>query len=94
MDNLLNICLITKDMTKLYITHERANCIGCIACAALDPKNWKMNKDGKSDLIKSEKIDLTEKKEFQTNELEKNIEVAQCCPVNVIHIIKDGEKII
>lgn len=81
-------------MIKLYITHERANCIGCMACATLDPKNWKMNIDGKSDLIKSEKINLIEKKEFQTNELEKNIETAQCCPVNVIHIFKDKERII
>jgi|TARA_B100001964_G_C14182038_1_gene576742 ferredoxin len=81
-------------MKKCYFLHERESCIGCGACATIDPKNWRMNKDGKSDLLDSEKINTDEKKEFNNKDLEKNIETAQCCPVNVIHIHKEGKKLI
>jgi len=32
------------------IQHDRPNCIGCAACAAVAPEFWSMNEDGKSDL--------------------------------------------
>ena len=81
-------------MKKCYFLHERESCIGCGACAAIDPKNWRMNKDGKSDLLYSERINTDEKKEFDEKDLEKNKEVAECCPVNVIHVYKDDKKLI
>ena len=81
-------------MKNCYFLHERKSCIGCEACAAVDPKNWKMNEDGKSDLVDGEKIGDDEKKEFDEKDLEKNKEVAECCPVNVIHVYKDDKKLI
>ena len=47
-------------VNKKEIQHDRPNCIGCAACAAINPKDWVMNQDGKSDLVKSE--DFNEKK--------------------------------
>ena len=73
------------------IIHDRENCIGCGACAAVDPENWRMNEDGKSDLINSKKTDDSIKKEIDKEDLDKSLETAQSCPVNVIHI-KDGDK--
>lgn len=75
--------------------YDRENCIGCGSCATLDSKNWKMQADGKSKLLESEetKDDIFEK-EFSEKDLEKNLETAQSCPVNVIHIKKDNKKII
>ncbi len=32
------------------VIHERNNCVGCGACAAICPKYWEMGGDGKSKL--------------------------------------------
>jgi len=74
-------------MGKYKLEHDRPNCIGCAACAAVAPDHWEMNDDGKSDIVgcQSRKDDWQEKdledKDFQTNK-----EAAEACPVNVIHI--------
>ncbi len=79
---------------KNHFLHERESCIGCGVCAAMDSENWKMNEDGKSDLLGSEKIEKNEKKNFEEENLEKNMEIAQCCPVNIIHIYDKEKKLI
>jgi len=82
-------------MVKSHILHNREECIGCGACASLDPKNWKMSsEDGKSDLIDSKENEGNYKKEIAETEIDSNVEVAESCPVNVIHIYKDDEKLI
>ena len=73
---------------------DREGCIGCGACAAIDPENWKMNEDGKADLKNGTLECGNQKKEFDSKDLDKNLETAQSCPVNVIHIKKDDEEII
>ena len=81
--------------SNLKIVHDRVNCIGCAACYCINPKEWKMNHDGKSDLIGS--IDLddgNQVKEISQEDKEINMECAYSCPVNVIHIIEDDEKLI
>jgi len=86
-----------KNQKKYQIQHDRVNCIGCGACAAVAPDFWAMNEDGKSDIVGSVKRDDEfgkldiEEKDFAVNK-----ESADSCPVNVIHIInkKTGEKII
>ncbi len=82
-------------MVKCKFVYDMENCIGCSSCAALDPENWKMQPNGKSSLKDSKEID-TElfEKEFLKGELDKNLETARSCPVNVIHIHKDGNKVI
>ena len=32
---------------KYKIEHNRPDCIGCAACAAVAPNHWEMNEDGK-----------------------------------------------
>ncbi len=82
-------------MAKCKYQHDRENCIGCGSCAALDPKNWRMDPDGKSTLIDSKEIDAELfEKEFPEEDLDKNIETAEACPVNVIHVYKDERKLI
>ena len=87
-----------QEVTKKFqIQHDRPNCIGCAACAAVAPDFWVMNEDGKSDIVDCTKRDdeweelNIEEKDFQVNK-----EAADSCPVNVIHIInkETGEKII
>tara|TARA_Y100000310_G_scaffold225672_1_gene227713 strand:+ start:12281 stop:12523 length:243 start_codon:yes stop_codon:yes gene_type:complete len=79
---------------KCNFLHDKEGCIGCGVCAALDPENWEMEEEGKSHLKESEEQEGNEKKEFDEKELEKNKETAESCPVNVIHVYKDGKKII
>ena len=50
--------------------------------------------DGKADLKESRSEDKGQKKEFDKKDLKKNMETAQSCPVNVIHIKKNEEEII
>ena len=74
-------------MAKYKIKHDRPNCIGCGACAAINEEFWEMNADGKSDLKDAEKLeDGTEELEIDEKDFESNREAAESCPVNVIHI--------
>ncbi len=87
-------------MADFKIEHDRPGCIGCGACAAVAPEFWTMSSaDGKSDLVGSKHIkegDAILKEELEMVDLKNNREAADCCPVNVIHIIdlKTGEKLI
>ena len=81
--------MVKKKYTILYDKHE---CIGAFACLAAEPSTWKQDKD-KAELIGGEK----EKKAKETyikevDELENNLEAAQSCPVNCIHIMDNKTK--
>jgi len=56
------------------VSHERSKCIGCKTCAKMAPENFKINLDGKADLVKEE------------GDCELLTEVVQSCPVNCIHV--------
>ena len=71
-------------MAKYKVIYDREACIGAAACAAVDPKNFEMNKDGKADLKggKEEKgLWLLE-----TDELGELKEAADACPVDAIKV--------
>lgn len=79
---------------KTYrIRHDRPNCIGCTACAAVAPQFWEMSVlDGKSDIVGAtmnaegwEELDIPDA-DFQVN-----MDAASVCPVNVIHLIQIGD---
>ncbi|MBI2664842.1 ferredoxin [Candidatus Woesearchaeota archaeon] len=82
---------------KFLLEHNRPDCIGCGACAAVAPEFWEMNDDGKSD-IKSGKSreDGWQELEIEEKDFEQNKQAAESCPVNVIHLKKKDtdEKII
>ncbi len=84
-------------MTKYTLEHDRPNCIGCGACAAVCPKFWEMAADGKSD-IKDAKTreDSWQATDIEQDDFEGNKEAADACPVNVIHITdkESGQKLI
>ena len=85
-------------MAKTYkITHHKTDCIGCGACTVIAPDFWEMNDDGKSDLIGSRsKENGTQQRKIEEKNFEINLEAAESCPVEVIHIHDEetGEKII
>ncbi len=82
---------------KFQIQHDRPNCIGCAACAAVAPDFWTMHEDGKSDIVGCRKRDDEwEELDIEEKDYQANKEAADSCPVNVIHIVnkETGEKII
>ncbi|GEM_PF-3499762 len=69
----------------------------CAACAGVAPDHWEMNADGKSDVIGcTKRDDEWEEKDITDAEYDANLQAAQSCPVNVIHLVKKetGERII
>lgn len=89
---------MADDKDKKYkIEHNRPECIGCSACAAVAPDFWEMDDEGKS-TIKGHKSrdDGWEELNISEKEFQENMEAAESCPVNVIHIkkLEDDEKLI
>ncbi len=65
-------------MAKYKISHDREQCISCGACESICSNNWTLQtKDGKADPKKT----LISEEEFK-----ENLEAAEICPINIIHI--------
>ena len=83
---------------KYKIKHDRVNCIGCSACASVCPRFWEMNgEDFKADLVGSgEKEEYLQAIEIGEEDFKCNMDAAESCPVNVIHIVnlESGEELI
>lgn len=74
-------------MVKFKILHNRPDCIGCAACAAVAPQFWEMSEDGKSDIVGCKKRpDGWEELDIEEKDFAANKEAADACPVNVIHL--------
>lgn len=75
------------------IRHDRPNCIGCTACAAIAPDFWEMSPmDGKSDIVGAKMgEDGWEELEIAEESFQTNMDAAGMCPVNVIHLIQIGD---
>ncbi len=67
------------------IEHDKPNCIGCGACAAVAPEFWEMEGD-KSHLKGSRPLGEGEQRDIEDKDQKPNMEAAQSCPVNVIHL--------
>ena len=83
-------------MTKFKIEHNRPECIGCGACAAVSPDFWEMADDGKSSIKGGKKFGDKEEKGISEKDLATNKEAAESCPVDVITItnLETKEKVI
>lgn len=75
------------DEKRYKIEYDRKGCIGAGTCEAVCPKSWKIADDGKANVLI---------KEFDEESLKCNMDAAESCPVNVIHIIdkKTGKQLI
>ena len=72
-------------MPKWRIEHKKGECIGCGACTAIAPSEWKMEGD-KSHLKGSEKEGELEVK--VVDDLNDNQDAADSCPVPCIFVKK------
>jgi len=97
---------ISQPGKKYKVIYDRKGCIGAAACAAVCPKYWEMNSDGKADLVGATSSDGGDTYELEISEtdLKENIDAAlacnkdaaESCPVNVIKIVdmKTGNDIV
>ena len=77
------------------IIHDRANCIGCRACEVVAPAFWKVEADNKATLTGGKSTpDGKAELDADDKDYELNLNAAQSCPVNVIHLVKDGKQVI
>lgn len=75
---------------KFKIVHNKKECIGCGSCVSVCGSFWEMGSDNKSDLKGSNK---SESKEIlELDDLGCNMQAAEICPVNCIHIFEEGKK--
>ncbi len=84
-------------MTRFIVEFNKEGCIGAGACEAACPKFWKLDGD-KATLIEgvANNDGSIQTREIGQEDLRSNLDAAQSCPVNVIHIRnkKTGEKLI
>ncbi len=82
-----------KIIDKIKVIHFKKDCISCGACAAIAPNYWEMDEEGLSHLKGSKKVDDHYELEIDSEEARAaNQEAADVCPVNIIHLKKEGEK--
>lgn len=77
------------------IVYNKEECISCGLCSDIDPTDWSMEPGEKADLLDSIKVGDTYVKEVDDSRIEgkeNNLEVAQGCPVNCIHIERNGKR--
>ena len=78
-------------MAKFKVEHHKEICIGCGACAAINPTDWVMEGD-KSHLIESNKENgehgVQEFKIVDDSKMKQNQEAADACPVPCIFVKK------
>ena len=88
-----------EEQKKYIVEYDRANCIGADMCTFVDPENFKMNEDGKADLVKGEHkgndqfvMPTNENMEDMGNPLRR---AADSCPAAVIRIteIATGKRV-
>lgn len=89
---------MTDNSNKRYkIVYHKNECIGAFACVAAEPETWEIAED---DTTKADIVNHDEKKGETyvkyVDDLKNNMEAAQSCPVNCIHIIdqETGEELI
>ncbi|MBU0457084.1 MAG: ferredoxin [Nanoarchaeota archaeon] len=74
-------------MAKYKITQLKKDCIGCGACAAVNPDFWEMDEEGLAHLKGSKKVDDNWILEVNTLEAKtSNQEAADVCPVQIIKV--------
>lgn len=88
-----------KDGNKQYLVkHDRTQCIGCHACVSICSKFWEMNgEDNMADLVGGDKKpDGSMQLEITEEDFKCNMNAAESCPVNIIHINnkESGEELI
>jgi ferredoxin len=78
-------------MTKKKVVHIKEECISCEACVEVFDKSWKMDEDNMAQLIDGKQVGDNWEREIGPDEdMDKHLEAAENCPVDIIHI-KDIE---
>ena len=88
-----------NDVSKdgFLLEQDKLNCIGCGACVAVAPDFWVFDNDGKVSIIDGKvRDDGWLEKIIEKKDVKQNVEAAESCPVNIIHLksLKDDKKLV
>ncbi len=71
------------------LIYNKKNCIGAGECEAISPHLWKMNSEGKADLLKAKEISKgIFELEITEQEYKKQQDVVASCPIGCIKLEK------
>jgi ferredoxin len=79
-------------MAKFKVVLEREECIACESCIESCPASFEMANDGLAHLKGSTPAGTND--EWKTDDPGCSKDAAEICPVNIIHVIEGGKKII
>jgi ferredoxin len=79
-------------MAEFKVVLEREECTACEACVENCPDSFEMADDGLAHLKNSTRVGSND--ELGVNDMGCSKEAAEACPVNIIHILQGGNKII
>lgn len=80
-------------MVKYKVIHYKKDCISCAACAVACPKFWEMDEEGMAHLKGSKEVgDHDELIVEDEGDVASNKEVAEMCPIEIVHVKKVEEK--
>lgn len=82
-------------MVKIKIIYDRSVCIGAAACAAMDPKYFEIDAEGKA-ILKGSVKDKDGKDVLEIQDNDDTYQAAESCPVRAIKLInlETGEELI
>lgn len=89
-----NLDFFTHLMVKIKVIYDKSTCIGAAACAAMDPKYFEIDSDGKAILKGAKEVEGKFVLEIDDND--DTYQAAESCPVRAIKLInlETGEEII
>ena len=79
-------------MAKFKIVLEREECISCENCVTECSDSFEMGDDSWAHVKGSARVGNND--ELETDDMGCTKQAAEACPVNIIHIIEGGNKII
>ena len=79
-------------MVKFKVVLEREECTACESCVETCPDTFEMADDGLAQVKGSTRVGSND--ELEMDDMGCSKEAAEVCPVSIIHVFEDGNKII
>lgn len=79
-------------MPALKVIHFKKDCISCGACAAIAPQFWELEPSGLAQLKGAKEVGDHWELPIKEEDKAAHQEAADVCPVNIIHVKENEER--